>query len=481
MGKNKNSDTRTRRQFLKGLVGTAAFTIVPRHVLGKGFTAPSDQLNIAVIGAGGKGYSDAINAYNGGANRIAAICDVDWHSARALFEQFPKAQRFKDHRVMFDTVRDIDAVTISTPDHTHAVLAMAAIKRGKHVYVQKPMAHNIAEVRALTEAARRNRVVTQMGNQGASGLGVKLMQWWFDAGRIGRVHKVEVWTDRPVWPQGIATPTERVAPIDGLAWDHWIGPAPAVDYHPSYHPFKWRGWWDYGTGALGDMGCHLIDPPFRVLGLDRVLAVESSVVSLYSRDWEPDYYPKSCPAASTTQYTFAATEKNPQPVELIWTDGGMRPFRPALIPADHPLGDNDSRNGAMLWGEKGVMTCGLYGMHPKLYLNSGEVIIADNSKLQSELPENGHQRAWTQACKAGFGSSAHRNLSASFDYAGRLTETVLLGNLGVRSYELRVTDGEHYRNPGRQKLLWDDAAMRVSNFEPANQFVAREYRKGWTL
>lgn len=474
----------SRRDFIKkSAVIAAGISIVPRYVLGRGFIAPSDKLNIAVIGAGGKGFSDLMNVWNSGTSNIAAICDVDWIRASNAFEKFPNAQKFKDFRKLFDSMNnDIDAVTVSTPDHTHAIIAHSAMQLGKHVYVQKPLTHNIYEARKLTEAANNYKIVTQMGNQGASGQGVKTMAKWFDAGMIGKVSEVQVWTNRPVWPQGIPTPTDKPALPEGLDWDSWVGPAQWVNYHPLYHPFKWRGWWNFGTGALGDMGCHLIDPPFRVLGLGYPTEVESSIGAVYSKDWTPDYFPESCPPSSRTQLKFPASEKNPCEVKMNWTDGGLRPFHPELIPSDHQIGDEDSANGVMMIGDKGIMTCGTYGRNPKVYLSSGE-IITDTSEEKREiiLPEDGHQAMWTEACKDGFGSAKHRELTSSFDFAGPLTESILMGNLAIRSYNLREKSGNGFDYPGRKKLLWDGVNMKITNFDEANQFVKREYREGWSL
>lgn len=478
----KNNHSTTRRSFIKKTALVAAgISIVPRSVLGRGFIAPSDQLNIAVIGGGGKGFSDAVNVWNNGASNIAAICDVDWGRASSAFEKFPKAKKFKDYRKLLDEISDIDAVTVSTPDHTHAVITHAAMQLNKHVYVQKPLTHNIYEARFLTEAARKYKIVTQMGNQGASGEGVKIMEKWFNDGTIGKVSEVHVWTNRPVWPQGIPTPTDKPTMLDGLDWDNWVGPAKWVDYHPLYHPFKWRGWWNFGTGALGDMGCHLIDPPFRVLGLGYPTEVETSVGAIFSKDWVPDFYPESCPPSSKTQLKFSATEKNPCEIKMNWTDGGLRPFHPELIPADHSIGDDDSSNGVIMIGEKGIMTCGTYGRNPKLYLNSGEIIEGEIDDSINSLPENGHPTDWVDACKEGYGSEKHKELTSSFDFAGPLTESILMGNLAIRSYNLREKQGNGFEYPGRKKLLWDGLNMKITNFEDANQFVKREYRKGWSL
>lgn len=473
----------SRRNFIKKTaIAATAITIVPRYVLGRGFIAPSDKLNVAVIGAGGKGFSDLVNVWNNGASNIAAICDVDWNRASNAFEKFPNAKKFKDFRKLFDSMNDIDAVTVSTPDHTHAIIAHSAMQLNKHVYVQKPLTHNIYEARTLMETANKYKIVTQMGNQGASGLGVKTMIKWFDAGMIGKVSEVQVWTNRPVWPQGIPTPIDKPALPEGLDWDNWVGPAQWVGYHPLYHPFKWRGWWNFGTGALGDMGCHLIDPPFRVLGLGYPTEVESSVGAIYSKDWVPDYFPESCPPSSRIQLKFPANEKNPCEVKMNWTDGGLRPFHPELIPANHPIGDDDSANGVMMVGDKGIMTCGTYGRKPKLYLNSGEIITDISEENQTMfLPEDGHQALWAEACKDGFGSVKHRELTSSFDFAGALTESILMGNLAIRSYNLREKSGNGFDYPGRKKLLWDGVNMEITNFDEANQFVKREYREGWSL
>jgi predicted dehydrogenase len=478
-----NNQSSSRRSFIKKTaLTTLGISIIPRHVMGKGFIPPSDKLNIAIIGAGGKGYSDMLNVWNNGASNIAAICDVDWNRASESFKLFPNAKKFKDYRKLLDIMNDIDAITVSTPDHTHAIITLAAMQLNKHVYVQKPLTHSIYEARVITEAANKYKIVTQMGNQGASGKGVKTMMEWFDKGLIGTVNQVDVWTNRPVWPQGIKTPTEKPAILDNLDWDKWVGPAQWVDYHPLYHPFKWRGWWNFGTGAIGDMGCHLIDPPFRVLGLGYPTEVESSVGSIFTQDWTPDYYPESCPPSSRTQLKFEATEKNPSAIKLNWTDGGLRPFHPELIPADHSLGDENSTNGVIMMGEKGIMTCGTYGLNPKIYLNSGELIIPDFENKENEtLPENGHHTKWVDACKDGFGSEKHKELTSSFDFAGPLTESILMSNLAIRSYNLRDKIGNNFEYPGRKKLLWDGVNMKITNFEPANQFVKRDYREGWSL
>lgn len=481
--------TTTRRRFLKtGALAAGSFFIVPRHVLGKGFIAPSDKLNIAAIGAGGKGQSDIANAWNNGANNVVALCDVDKARAKGSIDKFPDAKFYNDFRVMLEQMKGtIDAVTISTPDHTHAAAAMAAMQLGKHVYVQKPLTHNISEARMLTETARKYKVVSQMGNQGASNPTQKVMMDWLDKGLIGKVSEVHIWTNRPVWPQGIPVPTDKPALIESMTkedWDLWVGPAQWVDYHPLYHPFKWRGWWNFGTGALGDMGCHLIDPAFRVLGLGYPTEVECSVGQVFIKDWTPEYIPEGCPPASSVQLKFPPTERNKSEVTMYWTDGGIRPFHPEWIPANEPLAESDSSNGVIMIGKKGIMTCGTYGNNPKIYLKNGETMEMPKPNANATtLPEHGHQVSWVEACKAGFGSAAHKALSSSFDYAGPLTETVLMGNLAIRSYNLRKENenGRSFNYYGRKKLLWDGPNMKITNFDEANQFVTRPYREGWKL
>lgn len=487
----RNNEKKTRRDFLKTTaVGAAGFMIVPRHVLGRGYIPPSDKLNLAAIGAGGKGWSDIRNAYHEGANNVVALCDVDTKQASNAVEKWPKAKFYKDFRVMLDEMKDeIDAVTISTPDHVHGIAAMSAMQLGMHVYVQKPLTHNIYEARKLTEAARQYKVVSQMGNQGASNPGQQQMIEWFNKKLIGKVHTVYCWTNRPVWPQGIPVPTDKPQLPGQLSkkdWDLFIGPADYVDYHPLYHPFKWRGWWNFGTGALGDMGCHIIDPPFRVLELGYPTEVECSVGQVFTKDWEPEYIPEGCPPSSNVQIKFPATAKNKSEVKMIWTDGGIRPFHPDLIPASDDIGEPGSQNGVMMIGTKGIMTCGVYGLHPKVYKKNGEVLtMPEGYKTDNpneKLPEYGHQVSWTEACKAGFDSKEHLALTSSFDYAGPLTETVLMGNLAIRSYALaKPNDRGRMQYYGRQKMLWDGQNMKITNFDEANQFVGREYREGWKL
>lgn len=488
MDQPKKPTNSSRRQFLQtGALATAgSFFIVPRHVLGKGFIAPSDKLNIASVGVAGKGFSDSNNAYNKGANNIVALCDVDWgrDQVKKNFENHPKAARYKDFRQMLEKEgKNIDAVTVSTADHTHAVVAMAAMQLGKHVYVQKPLTHNIYEARMLTEAARKYKVVTQMGNQGASNPQQNQMVEWFDKGLLGKVHTVNLWTNRPVWPQGIPVPPPATEVPADLDWDLWLGPAQKVGYTPAYHPFKWRGWWNFGAGALGDIGCHIMDVPFRVLRLGSPTQVETSIGSVFLKDWTPEYIPEGCPPSSRVELKFPATAQNKQVVTMNWTDGGIRPTRPEWLPEGESMPEN-GENGMVMIGEKGILICGLYGNDPKLFTKDGQKFIgADKPDAVKNMPENGHQVLWTEACKAGFNSKEHKGLHSSFDFAGPLTESVLMGNLAIRSYTLRTpkADGKGFNYPGRKRLMWDGANMKITNFDEANQFVKRQYRDGWKL
>lgn len=476
--------TNSRRSFIKKSVIASSIFIVPRHVLGgAGFTAPSDQLNLAAIGAGGKGSSDILNASVNGRERVVALCDVDFAgSASNSVKAFPNAKLYADYREMLDKEKDIDAVTISTPDHVHGPAASFAMQRGKHVYVQKPMTHNIREARLLTEMARKNKIVSQMGNQGGSNPLLGMVQKWVDSGVLGKISKVQVWTNRPVWPQGFAMPTsdESQKPKD-LHWDLWLGPAKSMPYTPNLHPFNWRGWWDYGTGALGDVGCHLIDIPFRTLGLKYPTDAECSVGAVFTQMWNPEYHPEGCPPSSFITLHFEATEKSKSPIEMTWSDGGIRPSHPAIIPADHDIGGTDSKNGVLIIGEKGLISTNINDsspLMPKLYLNDGTTEFGPEVEDNKE-PEYGHQRKWVDACKAGFNSPEHKALTSSFDYAGPMTETVLMGNLAIRSYMLREESSKEFY--GRKKLLWDGENMRITNLEAANQFVGRTYRKGWEV
>lgn len=477
----------SRRSFIKNGAIASSFFIVPRHVLGgSGFTSPSDQLNLAAIGAGGKGKSDIKNASVNGRERVTALCDVDFSgSAKDSVKAFPNAKLYADYREMFEKEKDIDAVTISTPDHVHGPAAKFAMERGKHVYVQKPMTHNIREARLLTEMARTNKIVTQMGNQGGSNPLLLTVQKWIDSGKLGKIGKVQIWTNRPIWPQGNAMPAadDSLKPKD-LNWDLWLGPNEYKAYTPNMHPFNWRGWWDYGTGALGDVGCHLIDIPFRTLGLKYPKDAECSVASVFTKMWNADYNPEGCPASSFITLHFGETAKSKSPIEMTWSDGGIRPSHPDIIPANEDIGGKNSSNGVLIIGEKGIISTNINDsspMMPKLFLNDGTREAGPDLPKDMES-EYGHQRKWVDACKAGFKSKEHLALTSSFDYAGPMTETVLMGNLAIRSYMLRKANSAGQMEFfARKKLLWDGENTRITNLEEANQFVGRTYRKGWEV
>ena len=464
----------SRRQFIKtlGLAG-AAFTIVPRHVLGKGFTAPSDTLYIGGIGVGGKGYSDLTEPSKSPNAKVVALCDVDDRRSQRARETFSDASYYNDYREMLEKETGLDAVTVATPDHMHAIQALAAMERGKHVYVQKPLTHDIYEARQLTEAAHKYKVVTQMGNQGASGDGVRKMQEWYQAGLIGDVEEVWCWTDRPVWPQGIAWPAEKKAEVPKeLNWDLWLGTAPKKDYIDNLVPFNWRGWWDYGTGALGDMACHIIEPAFKTLQLGYPTSVEASVGSVYVGEFRRGYFPESCPPSSHIILEFPERGDKP-PVKLHWMDGGIQPTRPDDLGANEQMGDGG--NGVIMKGTRGTMMCGTYGANPRLVPTK----LTDAINVPETLPRvpEGHYVQWVNACIAGYNQ---KECSSDFDIAGPLTESILMGNLALRSFDIRKKNGNRWSYPGRYiKLLWDGPNMKITNFDDANQFVKREYRTGW--
>jgi hypothetical protein len=471
--KKKQQVERSRRAFLKdSSMAAAAFFIVPRHVLGRGFVPPSDKLNIAGIGAGGKGQSDLFEFSKSPNANIAFICDVDDRQIGNSLKRFPNAKRYQDFREMLDKEHQrIDAVSVSIPDNVHAVAAIAAMQLGKHVYVQKPMTHDIYEARMLTEAVRRYKVVAQMGNQGASGDGVRQMQEWYNAGIIGDAHSIHVWTNRPVWPQGFGRPKSTDDVPKELAWDLWLGPAQAEPYHKEYVPFNWRGFWAFGTGALGDMGCHLIDPAFKTVGLGYPSEVECSEGNVMERMWSPSYYPESCPISSSIKLKFPGKAGKPD-VSLYWMDGGLAPERPDELGPDEPMGGGDG--GVIIEGSKGKMMCGTYGANPTL-LPTARTKEVSVPRTLARVPE-GHYVQWINACIAGYGN---KELSSPFDYAGPLTETILMGNLALRSWLVRGPNGQGW--PGRKKLLWDAVNMKITNFDEANQFVKRDYRTGWEV
>jgi predicted dehydrogenase len=469
---NKNQDASSRRSFLKtSAIAATAFMIVPRHVLGgKGFLAPSDRLIVAGVGAGGKGESDIAMFAKSGKADIGFLCDVDERRAAASRKNFPKAKFYKDWREMYDKEsKNFDAVSVSTPDHNHAIITYHAMQLGKHVYVQKPLTHDIYEARLLTDAAKKYKVVTQMGNQGASNDGTRLLSEWYDADLIGDVHTVYCWTNRPVWPQGIQWPTTKAEIPKELDWNLWLGTAPQKDYVDKLVPFNWRGWWDYGTGALGDMGCHLMEAPFRVLDIRYAKDVQASVGSVYVDEFKKGVFPESAPPSSHITLTFPKTAKTKGDVTMHWMDGGIQPERPLELLPDEKWGGEEG-NGTLFIGTKGKMYSSTYSDGATL-LPKARTKDAKAKQKWTRVPEgsNGHYKQWVEGCIAGYGKT---ELSSPFEIAGPLTEALLMANLAVRGYDLKG---------GNKKLLWDNANMRVTNFDDVNQYVKRNYREGWTL
>jgi predicted dehydrogenase len=447
-----------RRKFLSATAATAfGFTIVPRHVLGgAGQTAPSDRVNIAGIGVGGMGGGDIATVSKLGTN-IIALCDVDDVRGAGSFSAFPKATRYKDFRVMIEKeANNIDAVTVGTPDHIHAIAAMAAIRAGKHVYVQKPLTHTLHECRALTRAAADAKVMTSMGNQGHASEGSRLTNEWIQAGIIGEVREVHAWSDRAgrLWKQGIGRPSDTPPVPATLDWNLWLGPIRERPYHSAYAPFGWRGWWDFGTGALGDMGCHIIDHPVWALKLGAPTSVESRTTldgSVLAGD-VPNF--ETFPIASMIFYEFPARGALPA-VKMTWYDGGLMPPAPTEMPSGQRLPDN----GVLYIGSKGKMFHSSHGGMPELLPASLKEAAQSVPRTMERSP--GHYEEWVMACRGG------KPPAAAFDYSGPMTETVLLGVLSLRA-------------PGT-RLEWDSANQKVKNAPDLNQFVHTEYRTGWTL
>jgi len=402
------------------------------------------------VGLGGQGASDLPEMRS---ENIVALCDVDAAYAAKTFNQYPNARRYVDFREMLEKESGIDAVVVGTPDHMHAVVSVAAMRHGKHVYCEKPLTHTVQEARLMAETAKKMNVVTQMGNQGHSKEGARLLNEWIWDGAIGPVTEVHVWTNRPIWPQGLARPTETPPVPTSLHWDEWLGPAPERPYHPCYHPFKWRGWWDFGTGALGDMACHTLNMSFAALTLRDPISVVAET-SGHNRE--------TYPAWSIITFEYAALGKR-DAVTLKWYDGGKRP--PEELIAGSKLKEKQkgmAGSGAIMVGEKGT----LYA--PGDYADKAELIGKD------ELPDvdfersPGHFQEWIRAIKGG--KPAMSNFP---DYAGPLVETMLLGNLAVFAAPEAGTVGK--------KIEWDAKNLVAKNAPEVMHIVKKEYRKGWAL
>lgn len=486
-----------RRDFVAtGSTMALGAMIVPRHVLGGvGSRAPSDALNIAIVGAGGMGGENATRL---GSENIVAVCDVDFAYVRESVEgkttdgdgnprpegvrwkeQFERASKYADYREMLARERDLDAVLIATPDHAHAPIARACMEAGKHVYVQKPLTWSVEEARMLRDLAERTGVVTQMGNQGHSKDEGNLVFEWIDAGVIGPVREVHVWTNRPIWPQGLPAPVmpeelpgddnwwpgstnQRIAagiaregpPPESLDWELYrCANTVETPYHPIYHPFHWRGWTAFGVGALGDMGAHLLDHPYWALDLGYPTRVEAT-----STPWGgPAENPVCYPVAMRVHYRFPARGDRP-PVDLHWYDGGLMPPRPDALPDDLEL---SREGGAMLVGERGVLMHETYGLNPRLF---PEGLMGWAASVPKTLRRLGgeHEMNWVRACKG------EEEAICPFSYAGPLTEVMLLGIVALRSGQGNVIE-------------YDGEAGRVTNDEKANDHLRREYRPGFGM
>ncbi|HMC90707.1 MAG TPA: Gfo/Idh/MocA family oxidoreductase, partial [Gemmataceae bacterium] len=434
---------KNRRQFLTDATLAGLGFWVAGGLQAADSKSANNKLNVAVIGAGGQGAGDT-NVVAGLGENIVALCDVDDERAKGQFEKYPKAARYKDFRVMFDKQKDIDAVIVATPDHTHAIASVTAMKLGKHVYCEKPLTHDVYEARVMRETASHYKVATQMGNQGTNELGLRRAVELIRAGVVGPIHEVHVWTNRPIWPQGQWAPRESKPVPKTLDWDLWLGTAPARPYHPSYCPFAWRGWWDFGTGALGDMACHTANMAFMALKLGYPTSVEAESSGLN---------PYSFPKWSTITYRFPARDDMP-PVKWVWYDGkktkihkdGKRTEEKNLPPVDLPGQKSDS--GCIMIGKYGMLySPNDYGARYYLVLNDE---FTSFTAPKPYLPRTkGHHKEWVDACKGGPPGMAN------FDYAAFLTEVVVLGNVALRL---------------ARKIEWDGPNMKAANCPEAEQY-----------
>lgn len=447
---SEESNKLSRRGFMGQAAAVTAFTVVPRHVLGGArHVPPSEKLNIAGIGIGGRGEGNLDECRT---ENVVALCDVDEVYAARVFKKYPNAKKWTDYRRMLDEQKDIDAVMIATPDHTHAVIAMAAIKRGLHIYCEKPLTHSIWEARQLTLAAREAKVATQLGNQGQASEGNRLVSEIIWDGAIGPVREVHAWCNRPISPRGIGRPTETPDVPPTLNWDLWLGPAKVRPYHPAYHPFHWRSWWDFGTGVLGDIGCHQLDPVFRALKLGYPTTVEACSSNM---DEGPGVKEETAPKSSIVRFEFPEREGLPA-LKLTWYDGGLMPERRSELEEGRRFGEADDN---LFIGDKGKML--------------GNRLIPEARMREYGRPPQkierspGHHREWINACKGG------PPARASFDWAGPLTEVALLGNVALRMEKQLYEKG--------LKLRYDGPKMQVTNLPEANRFIRHEYRDGWSL
>ncbi|MDI1247782.1 MAG: Gfo/Idh/MocA family oxidoreductase [Lacunisphaera sp.] len=439
----------SRRSFLHsaGLASVAAvaFPAILRSQTAGG-ASPNNRLNVACFGVGGRGAA-AVDGLKG--ENFVAFCDVDDARAAKTYATYPDVPHARDYRRVLDKyANQIDAVTISTPDHMHYPIALAALQLGKHVFVEKPMTHTIWEARQLARLAEEKKVATIMGNQGHANEGPRILKEWLDAGVLGEVRELHSWTDRPIWPQGVEAPDHsKMIPVvpDTLDWNLWLGVAADRPFDPAYVPFNWRGFWDFGTGALGDMGCHIFDGAFWALGLDaptRIEAISGRANAL------------SAPTSSMITYHFAAKGARPA-IKWTWYDGGLQP----QLPPGWEEGRKFPINGTLLVGNKATVLTSTYYESVRIIPEIQMKALGPTLPAKT-LPrvEGGHFAEWIRACKGGPAAGSN------FQYAAKLTELCLLSNIAVRS---------------RQPIEWDAAAMKVTNLPAANQFVTKEYRAGF--
>ncbi|HOV75719.1 MAG TPA: Gfo/Idh/MocA family oxidoreductase [Candidatus Hydrogenedentes bacterium] len=447
-----NESKTSRRRFLAAAATAGAFTIVPRHVLARpGTIPPSEKMNIAGIGLGNMGPHNLAECET---ENIVALCDVDRECAAKAIAKYPNAKFYTDFRQMFDKEKSLDGVVIATPDHTHAVITMAAIQSGLHVYTQKPLTHDIHEARMVARAAKEAGITSQMGNQGHSKEGIRLICEWIWGGVIGDVREVQAWCSLSYYPFGHAPwsskwdhrPADTPPVPDSLDWDLWIGPAPMRPYHPAYHPMVWRCWWDFGCGMMGDRGVHTLDCVYLALKLGAPETVEASVMGGNE---------ETHPLAAIVTFGFGARQNMP-PIKITWYEG-LEPPRPPELEENRKL---PPEGGVLFRGDKGTIMCGVYGDSPRL--------IPESAMQSADLPpktipriQGSHEQNWIQSAKE------RKPASSDFSYSGPLTEFALLGNLARRF-------------PGRI-LKWDAPSMQVVNLPEANAWVKRPYRAGWTL
>lgn len=486
----------SRRDFLKKSgVAVAGITIVPSFAVGGlGHRAPSNKLNIVGIGVGGKGHPNLVGMNT---ENIVGLCDVDWKYAENCFKEFPKAKRYYDWRKMFDELNgQFDAVMVATADHTHAVIAATALTLGKHVYCQKPLTHSVYESRLLTRLAAKHKVATQMGNQGNSGDGVRQVCEWIWNGEIGEVREVHAWTDRPIWPQGLQRPTEKMTPPGTLNWDLFIGPAPMRPFHEIYTPWNWRGWWDFGTGAFGDMACHVLDPVYQSLKLGYPNKVNGSSTLMNT---------ESAPQAETVVFNFPARDKMQKvgmpAVKVHWYDGGILPNRPDLLPEGENL-MGDGLGGCIFVGSKDTLITGCGGFNPRLLSGRKPVVAQTLRRIPGAVGyvDGPHEQDWIRACKE---SPENRVEGTShFGYAGPFNEMVLLGVLAIRLQSLNKTlhwDAENmkFANISANEELnivtsddfkvidghphFDTKYVKFNALEAAAGYINHKYREGWSL